>query len=88
MTFHTKYSSCLEKNKKGITNMLSAEIAQSAKYQFSTGIILKYISYFVQETRFDISCKPFPVETVCMKCQIPLDEKRKKSICISKDTVC
>ena len=32
--------------------------------------ILKYFSYFSQETRFDISCKLSPVETICMKCQI------------------
>ena len=44
--------------------MLSAECPESAKNKFSADNILKYFSYFTQETGFDISCKLPPIETV------------------------
>ena len=37
--------------------------------KFSANDILKYFSYFSQKTGFDIACKVFPMETICMKCQ-------------------
>ena len=34
---------------------------------------------FSQKTGFDISCKLFPMETICMKCQILIAWKSKKN---------
>ena len=65
------------RNEKSVINMLSAEIAQSAKHQFTEDDIFKYYS---QETRFDISCKLSLIEIVCTKCQILLAWKTKKNI--------
>ena len=36
-----------------------------------------FFSYFSQKTRFDISCKLSPLETICMKCQGMLSEFAK-----------
>ena len=41
---------------------------------------LELFSYFSKETKFDISCKLFPQETVFMKCQILFCRKIKKKI--------
>ena len=45
--------------------------------------ILKYFSYYSQETGFDSSCKLSPMETIGMKCQIHFSGTyiRKKSKC-------
>ena len=48
--------------------------------KISADDILKYFSIFFQKTRFDISCKLSPMETICMKCQITFSGKNKKSI--------
>ena len=42
--------------------------------------ILKYFSYFYKETGFDISCKLSLMETIYMKCLIPVSGKNKKHI--------
>ena len=42
--------------------------------------MLKYFSYFPQETDFDISCKLSPMETICTKCQIMFTGENKKNI--------
>ena len=42
---------------------------------FSADDIFKYFSYFSMETGFDISCKFFPVETICI-CQILFSGKK------------
>ena len=38
-----------------------------------------FFSYFSQKTAFVISCKLFPMETICMKCQILFPGKNKKN---------
>ena len=40
---------------------------------------MKCFSYFFQKTRFDISCKLSPGETICMKCQERKEKERKIS---------
>ena len=40
----------------------------------------EFFSYFSLKTRFDISCKLSPLETICMKCQIFFSGKNKKNI--------
>ena len=45
--------------------------------KISADNILKYFSYFSQETGFVMSYK---LETVCMKCQILLSGENKKNI--------
>ena len=39
-----------------------------------------FFYYFSQKLSFDISCKLFPQETMCMKCQSLVSEKNKKNI--------
>ena len=39
---------------------------------------IEIFSSFSQKTRFDISCKWSPMETICMKCQILFSRKNKK----------
>ena len=39
---------------------------------------LKYFSDLFQKTGFDISCKLFLKETLCLKCQTLFSEKKKK----------
>ena len=40
--------------------------------------ILKYFSYFLQKTCFDISCKLSPGETICITYQRLFSEENKK----------
>ena len=40
--------------------------------------ILKYFSYFSEKIGFDISCKLFPNEKLCMKCQSLFSSKQKR----------
>ena len=47
--------------------------------------ILKWFSYFTQETGFDISHKLSSEETICMKCEILFSGKIKK---IFQNVVC
>ena len=46
--------------------------------------ILKYFSYFSQETGCDISCKLSPLETTCMKCQLLFSVENKKNISVCR----
>ena len=62
----------LGKNKKNISKCCMLNFSQSAKHQFSTDAI----SYFLQPTELDISCKLSLLETICMKCQILFSEKK------------
>ena len=39
-----------------------------------------FFIFFTQETGFDIPCKLFPLETICLKCQMLFSGKNKKSI--------
>ena len=48
--------------------------------KFSAADVSKYFSCFYQKTGFDISCKLSPMETICMKCTIPISGKNKKNI--------
>ena len=41
--------------------------------------LIKFFLFF-QKTRFGISCKLSPLETICMKCQILFSRKNKKNI--------
>ena len=38
----------------------------------------QYLSYFLQKTEFDISCKLSAKESICIKCQILFFVKNKK----------
>ena len=42
--------------------------------------VLKYYSYSSQKIGFDIACKLFPLETICMKCLSLFSGKNKKKI--------
>ena len=46
--------------------------------KFSADNILKYFFYFSQKTRFDISCKLSPKETICMTFQVLFSGKIRK----------
>ena len=46
--------------------------------KFSADDVLKYFSYFFQKTWLDSSL--FPLETICMKCQILFSGKIRKNI--------
>ena len=37
-----------------------------------------FFSYISQQIGFDMSCKPSPLETLCMECQILFSEKNKE----------
>ena len=42
--------------------------------------IKKYFSYFSWKIESDISCKLYPLETICMKCQILFKGKIRKNL--------
>ena len=53
------------------------------KIEYMADDILKYFSYFSQETGLDISCKLALIETICMKCHICFGGNKKNIINLS-----
>ena len=57
---------------------IETALTLSTLNKFSADDILKYFSYFSLITGFNVSCKLFPLETVCMKPRILFSGEKRK----------
>ena len=62
-----------------LDHMTSQDLTFTILWALSADDKLLIFSYFSQETGIDISYKLSPLETVCMKCQIPFFGINKKN---------